>query len=54
MAHAGRPHWGTMHYRDAASSGGAHPHVDDSPAVRDRLDPARLFTNLDLDRVPGV
>jgi L-gulonolactone oxidase len=49
----GRPHWGKMHYRDAESFRGVYPRFDDFLAVRDRLDPARVFTNAYLDRVLG-
>ncbi|WP_229071848.1 D-arabinono-1,4-lactone oxidase [Actinoplanes sp. DH11] len=50
----GRPHWGKLHYRDAASLRPAYPRFDDFVAVRDRLDPARVFTNDYLDRVLGA
>ncbi|GGQ70381.1 D-arabinono-1,4-lactone oxidase [Couchioplanes azureus] len=49
----GRPHWGKMHYRDAESLRRAYPRFDDFLAVRDRLDPGRVFTNAYLDRVLG-
>jgi FAD-linked oxidoreductase len=49
----GRPHWGKLHYRDAASLRPAYPRFDDFLAVRDRLDPSRVFTNPYLDRVLG-
>jgi FAD-linked oxidoreductase len=51
--HDGRPHWGKIHYRDAASLAETYPHHGDFVAVRDRLDPDRLFTNPYLDRVLG-
>ena len=54
MAHDGRPHWGKMHYRDADSLREAYPHFDDFLAVRDRLDPERLFANQYLARVLGA
>jgi len=50
----GRPHWGKMHYRDAASLAPAYPRFGDFLAVRDRLDPERLFSNDYLDRVLGA
>ena len=53
MAHSGRPHWGKMHYRDAASLAEVYPHFGQFCALRDQLDPARLFTNPYLDRVLG-
>jgi FAD-linked oxidoreductase len=49
----GRPHWGKLHYRDADSLRSVYPHFDDFLAVRDRLDPARVFANPYLDRVLG-
>jgi len=49
----GRPHWGKMNYRDAESLAAVYPRFDDFRAVRDRLDPARLFANEYLDRVLG-
>ena len=49
----GRPHWGKMHERDAASLRTAYPRFDDFLAVRDRLDPGRLFANDYLRRVLG-
>ncbi|MCY7287217.1 MAG: FAD-binding protein [Cryobacterium sp.] len=52
-AHGGRPHWGKMHDRDAASLRSAYPHFDDFLSVRDRLDPERRFSNSYLERVLG-
>ncbi|MET0933174.1 MAG: D-arabinono-1,4-lactone oxidase [Mycetocola sp.] len=51
--HGGRPHWGKMHSQDAASLRALYPHFDDFLAVRDRLDPRRLFANPYLTRVLG-
>jgi FAD-linked oxidoreductase len=53
MAHDGRPHWGKVHYRDAASLRTAYPRFDDFLDVRDRLDPLRVFSNPYLSRVLG-
>jgi FAD-linked oxidoreductase len=52
--HEGRPHWGKIHYQDAASLSALYPHHKDFVAVRDRLDPDRVFTNPYLDRVLGA
>jgi L-gulono-1,4-lactone dehydrogenase len=41
----GRPHWGKMHYRDASSLRSAYPRFDDFLAVRDKVDPNRVFAN---------
>lgn len=53
LAHGGRPHWGKMHTRDAEYLRGVYPRFDDFLAVRDRLDPDRLFANPYLDTVLG-
>jgi L-gulonolactone oxidase len=49
----GRPHWGKLHYRHALSLREAYPHFDDFLAVRDKLDPDRVFGNDYLLRVLG-
>jgi L-gulonolactone oxidase len=49
----GRPHWGKLHYRTADDLRPVYEKFDDFVAVRDRLDPARVFTNDYLDRVLG-
>jgi L-gulonolactone oxidase len=49
----GRPHWGKLHYRSAADLRPAYPRFDDFLAVRDTLDPDRLFRNDYLERVLG-
>lgn len=51
LDHGGRPHWGTMHTLDAARLRDRYPRFDDFVAVRDRLDPRRVFANPYLDRV---
>ena len=51
--YGGRPHWGKMHYQDAASLAEVYPHHADFVAVRDRLDPERRFGNAYLERVLG-
>jgi L-gulono-1,4-lactone dehydrogenase len=53
MGFGGRPHWGKMHFRDAESLSEAYPRFADFLAVRDRLDPERLFGNDYLERVLG-
>ncbi|MFE7570747.1 D-arabinono-1,4-lactone oxidase [Streptomyces sp. NPDC057539] len=52
-AHGGRPHWGKIHTRDAAYLSGVYPRFDEFTALRDRLDPDRLFGNDYLRRVLG-
>lgn len=49
----GRPHWGKLHYRDAESLRPEYPRFDDFLAIRDRLDPHRIFQNAYTDRVLG-
>ncbi|MFI6292099.1 D-arabinono-1,4-lactone oxidase [Nonomuraea sp. NPDC050790] len=49
----GRPHWGKMHTRDAAYLATVYPRLPDFVALRDRLDPGRIFTNDYLDTVLG-
>jgi L-gulonolactone oxidase len=50
----GRPHWGKLNTRTAEDLAPAYPRWDDFQAMRDRLDPDRLFTNPYLDRVLGA
>lgn len=49
----GRPHWGKMHTLDAAALRERYPRFDDFIALRDRLDPTRMFQNRYLARVLG-
>jgi L-gulonolactone oxidase len=49
----GRPHWGKLHYRDAASLRAAYRRFDDFRTVRDQLDPGRVFANAYTERVLG-
>jgi L-gulono-1,4-lactone dehydrogenase len=49
----GRPHWGKLHFQDAASLRPRYPLWGRFAAVRDRLDPDRRFTNAYLERVLG-
>ncbi|WP_132993143.1 D-arabinono-1,4-lactone oxidase [Gordonia zhaorongruii] len=51
--HAGRPHWGKMHTRDADYLRGVYPRFDDFATVRDRFDPQRTFGNAYLRTVLG-
>ncbi|MDJ0341553.1 D-arabinono-1,4-lactone oxidase [Streptomyces sp. H10-C2] len=53
-AHAGRPHWGKIHTRDAEYFAGVYPRFGEFTALRDRLDPERLFANDYLRRVLGA
>lgn len=51
--HAGRPHWGKVHTLGADRLRELYPRFDAFVAVRDRLDPGRLFTNDHLRHVLG-
>jgi L-gulonolactone oxidase len=50
----GRPHWGKRHFRTAADLRPAYPDWDRFQAVRDRLDPERVFTNRYVADVLGA
>ncbi len=50
----GRPHWGKMHELDAAALAPLYPRFDDVRAVRDAVDPGRVFTNPYVARVLGA
>ena len=52
-AHDGRPHWGKLHTRTAADLAPAYPRFGEFLAMRDRLDPDRVFANHHLTRVLG-
>jgi FAD-linked oxidoreductase len=49
----GRPHWGKMHTRDLGHLSSVYPRFGEFLAVRDELDPDRLFANPYLERVLG-
>lgn len=53
-AHEGRPHWGKVHTRDAEYFARLYPRFGEFTALRDRLDPDRLFGNDYLRRVLGA
>ncbi|WP_030709540.1 D-arabinono-1,4-lactone oxidase [Streptomyces sp. NRRL F-2580] len=52
-AHGGRPHWGKVHTRDAEYFAQVYPRFGEFTALRDRLDPGRVFGNDYLRRVLG-
>lgn len=54
LAVGGRPHWGKLHGLTAADLSEAYPRFGDVIAVRDRVDPQRVFDNEYLQRVLGV
>ncbi|MFG1954288.1 D-arabinono-1,4-lactone oxidase [Micromonospora sp. NPDC048830] len=49
----GRPHWGKVHWRDAESLASAYPRFADFQAIRDRLDPNRIFATDHLNKILG-
>ena len=53
LAHGGRPHWGKLHTLAAEDLARIHPRYGDFTAIRDRLDPDRVFANAELRRVLG-
>ncbi|GAA1960496.1 D-arabinono-1,4-lactone oxidase [Nocardioides panacihumi] len=52
-AAGGRPHWGKVHTRSRADLEPAYERFGDFLAMRDRLDPHRVFANPYLERVLG-
>jgi L-gulonolactone oxidase len=50
----GRPHWGKLHFLDAAALRDRYPRFDEFVALRDKLDPTGVFRNAYLDRVLGT
>jgi FAD-linked oxidoreductase len=51
--YSGRPHWGKIHYLDAAALAPVYPKFAAALAVRDQVDPDRRFANPYLERVLG-
>lgn len=52
-AAGGRPHWGKLHTRRADDLRTVYPRFDEFVALRDELDPKRVFQNAYLERVLG-
>ncbi len=50
----GRPHWGKVHYRTAEQLRAVYPRFEEFVALRERLDPQRVFGNAYLERVLGA
>ena len=50
-AAGGRPHWGKMHSLGAADLAELYPRFDDFVAVRDEVDPQRVFRNVYTDQI---
>lgn len=53
QAAGGRPHWGMMHTLRTAQLRELYPRFDDFVALRDRIDPNRVFDNPYLERALG-
>ena len=51
--YGGRPHWGKRHYQSAGTLRERYPEWDRFAAVRDRVDPQRVFQNDYARRVLG-
>jgi L-gulonolactone oxidase len=49
----GRPHWGKLHSQTAETLRERYPGWDAFQAVRDRLDPDRIFTTPGIERILG-
>ena len=54
LEHGGRPHWGKLHGLDAEQLRTRYPRFGDFIALRDRLDPERVFGNRHLERILGA
>lgn len=50
----GRPHWGKMHTRDHGYLESVYPRFGEFAAIRNELDPDRVFANPYLERVLGL
>ena len=53
-AAGGRPHWGKLHSLDSQQLAPLYPHWDETLALRNELDPDRVFANAYLTRVLGA
>jgi FAD-linked oxidoreductase len=53
LAHDGRPHWGKVHSLAAPDLAAKYPRFGDFLALRDRLDPDRVFANDHLRKILG-
>jgi L-gulono-1,4-lactone dehydrogenase len=51
--HGGRPHWGKLHSLGRTDLAADYPRFEDFLAMRDRLDPDRVFANHHLRRLLG-
>lgn len=52
-SHSSRPHWGKLHHRTAEQLRPSYRLFDDFLALRNRMDPGRVFTNRYIESVFG-
>jgi L-gulonolactone oxidase len=52
-SYQGRPHWGKLHFQSAATLASRYPQWDVFQAVRNQVDPQRMFSNQYLETVLG-
>lgn len=52
-SYQGRPHWGKLHSQSAATLASRYPQWDVFQAVRNQVDPQRMFSNQYLETVLG-
>jgi len=52
-SYQGRPHWGKLHFQSAATLASRYPQWDVFQAVRNQVDPQRMFSNQYLEAVLG-
>lgn len=52
-SYQGRPHWGKLHFQSAATLASLYPQWDVFQAVRNQVDPQRMFSNQYLETVLG-
>jgi len=52
-SYQGRPHWGKLHFQSAATLASRYPQWDVFQAVRNQVDPQRIFSNQYLETVLG-
>ena len=52
-SYQGRPHWGKLHFQSAVTLASRYPHWDVFQAVRNQVDPQRMFSNQYLETVLG-
>ena len=52
-SYQGRPHWGKLHFQNAATLASRYPQWDVFQSVRNQVDPKRMFSNQYLETVLG-